>query len=420
MLRRILCLSATPVVGDDDHHRQQGLTTLEEFTGFYSGASIPFQPLRSSRPGSGRNTPVAPRSTSNISETTYTRMSPTTKLEWLLQATRPQEFDANAVIRPIRAGVRSWNRKQALCYALELAIEHNREAVPANCRQLTEEYPRSDESFLLFGVSFDFGRLSNWARDGIHTTSMSIAKREIEDLGKEMYRSDSQNVHTDAVKIAMGSQLVEILDRVPPSLRVSQSTAEAEISDYLKNRYQGSQSLKRTALNGLKMVSDRPDKLSTFDQSVKGTLGILWNYIRTVPDPKVKEQLSDSMATKLREIKMENPCAIGMIERIIDIPTAIDWSITQKLSLEHLRTELQTLAGTINEEFEREIAEYIGSIRREKDQEHIAGNPEEIFTTMKRDRFLQTADIEFGMLRGIERQEVARHAKDIFPADMIL
>lgn len=109
-----------------------------------------------------------------------------------------------------------------------------------------------------------------------------------------------------------------------------------------------------------------------------------------------------------------------MIERIIDIPTAIDWSITQKISVEHLRIELQTLAGTINEEFEREIADYIGSIRREAGDSHITGNPEEIFTAMKRDRFLQTADIEFGMLRGIDCREVAAHAEQIFPKDLTL
>jgi len=163
-----------------------------------------------------------------------------------------------------------------------------------------------------------------------------------------------------------------------------------------------------------------------FGESIKGTLCILWNYIRAVLDLDTRHQLKESMAAKLIEIHAESPCSTGMIERIIDIPTAIDWSITQKMSVQHLRDELQRMAGAVNESCDADpdinfLVDQATAIKFSAEEVKDKGPTEALtmlekeITTLKRNRFLHTAQIELFTLRGIDSKLVKTVAESIFP-----
>ena len=366
-----------------------------------------------------------------ITDAAFSAMTPLQRLQWLREATPPLQADEYPGLERITAGNRHWTRKQALCNALELAIGSKRDLVPTLCRQLISEYPAEEQTFLLFGVTFDPARLADWAREGIHTNTDAVTP-EIHDLGAQLYHSNAQNVHDPSVVIALADQFLRILARVPlQSARIPAAKAEQEITNHIQTACAATRddtkaacatkkNTETQALDGLAIVSRRPDTVHHFGHSVKECLCILWNYIQSVPDQQMQEQLKASMVAKLAEIRREGPCAVGMIERIIDIPTAIDWSITQKLSVEHLRLELQTMAAAINGRLDNETADFMAVLTQEAGQSHITGDPDDVVTHLKRERFLQTADIEFGMLRNIDRQLVAREAALIFPEGVML
>ena len=230
-----------------------------------------------------------------------------------------------------------------------------------------------------------------------------------------MYVSDPQNVHNERVVKAHVEQLTKIRQRVTPNRRIDIASCENELTILLStvpNR--------AAALHGLTLVQGRNDVISRFGVSVRATLTDVWNYIRETSDNELRSHLQLSLVAKLREINKERPCSVGMIERLIDTPTAIDWSITTALSTEHLREEMRTMAGTVNNTFEDDIAEHIALIRAGQEPSDSNVDCENILTMLKRDRFLQTADIEFGMLRGIDRKIVSREADRVFPKDIVV
>ena len=349
----------------------------------------------------------------------FERKSPQRKIAWLLRAANELRDGNHPHLSHIAVGHRRLSKKEALCFALEIAVEFRRTEAPALCTQLMQTYEAVDIKFPLFGVPFTRARLADWARDGLLNNGIVpeagiLSNRAVEGMTKTMQKSNPQNVHNPAVMIALAEQLTVISNRVPLAERISDRRALAEIRAYLQTT-----TSRTPATRGLDLVLERVDNVTNFDKSPRDTLFIVWNYMRAITDEQLKTQLKESMTTKLREIGREGPCAVGIIERVIDIPTAIDWSITQRLSLDHLRFELQTMAGTVCEEFDAENAEYVAMLKTNAAPEQEAVIDAEM-TVAKRDRFFATSDIDLGMMRGIHRPLVRTQAEAIFPADLAL
>ena len=353
-----------------------------------------------------------------IEEAAFEAMTAEQKIEWLRRAVPPLPEDEDPGTNLILVGSRSMTRKSALCLALDFAIEHKRDLVPSICRQLTNEYRADDQTFSIMGVPFSRLRLCNWAREGLAPGMPAIVPPRVEDLGKALYQDSSQNVHNTSVMNALSEQLSVIQNRVPESQRITDRQAESEIKAHIATA-----PASQSAQQGLALVLNRSDRVGHFGNSVKGSLTAMWNYIRTVRDPHIQQNLKSSMVSKLREIGSERPCTVGMITRIIDIPTAIDWSLTQTLSHEHLREELRTLAGAINESVnvELDISNQRRAFARYRQNSTDGSNSnEKELTGLIRERFMHTADIEFSMLRGIDRQVVRTQANHVFPESATL
>ena len=349
----------------------------------------------------------------------FAAKSASEKIDWLLDQLQPlTQYDASGRDRII-AGNRSLSRKEAFCYALELSLESRRDSVPEVSRRLLDEFPESTPSFLLFGIPFARGRLTEWVRGNLPQVQSNHARPEMVRLNQTLYASSGQhgnpqNVHASNVLIALAGQFQEIRRRSGSNATRTLTKTDTELRAYLNKPGN------RHALQGFETVRKRNDVMANFDDSVHGALRTLWNYIGCCSDELLKEQLRQSMVAKLSEIARESPCAVGMIERIIDIPTAIDWSLTQQISVDQLRQELQTIAGTINLELETELGDYADLVRSEAGLSHITGDPESVFSEIKRARFLQTAEVELCMLRGIDRTSVLAEANRIFPEGTVL
>ena len=348
----------------------------------------------------------------------FEAMSAEQKIVWLRKAVPPLPVDEDPGTNLISVGSRNMTRKSALCLALDFAIEHKRDLVPSICTQLTQEYRADDQTFSIMGVPFSRLRLCNWAREGLEPGTPTTVPPRVEDLGKALYEDNSQNVHKPSVVNALSAQLSVIRNRVPEGQRITDQQAEIEINAYLR-----SAPASQFTQGGLASVLNRTDCVADFGDSVKSSLTAVWNHIRNVRNSQIQQNLKASMASKLREIGRESPCTVGMITRIIDIPTAIDWSLTQTLSHEHLREELRTLAGAINEavNVELDVSDQRRALARyqlESEDGHNVDDQE--ITGLIRERFMHTAEIEFSMLRGIERKIVLTEANHVFPVSATL
>lgn len=382
-------------------------------------ANVPAPPSRASTDAQEARSPrIAARPAIpllTVSEQAFSAMSNSQKTQWLVASAQRIRDDENCMQQHIIVGDRKLSGREAVTFALELASQFNRRQVPAIARRLLEDYP--NPHFYFFGVRFESTRLEGWAREGIQSASEVEVTPQVQDLGKLLYENNSQNVHAGEAKAAQVAQLQRIKQRVVPGLCISTSSAEKEIHDYLT----ASAANIEQAQRGFNKVKALTDGVAGFNnQSPRDCLTLVWNYIRQISDDQLKADLGSALKTRFNELGREQICALGTIERMIDVPTGIDWSITAKISTEHLREELRTLAGTVNNGFEDEIKDYMRTVRDAVGTSEVTGNPEAIFTSMKRDRFLATADIEYGILRKLDRAVVATQAKHVFPADIVL
>lgn len=368
------------------------------------------------------------------------------KIEWLVSNARDIRSNPDRLDDRVVAGHRNLSAREALTFALEIAIESKKDQVPFIARELMEYFPEPGHRFQLFGVTFDSGRLALWANEnervsGAPTITQKIMPAIVEGMDRALYTSNSQNVHDDAVKNAVTAQFQRIQNRIASVKQISYQETNVEIRNFLAKNSTPSCSSSGTsspasagtssaaststqpmsdAMLGFLTVWDRTDIIDPFHVSPRHVLSCVWNYIRQVQDVNLQRNLKNALQEKLQEIVLENPCGMGMIERIIDTPTAIDWSLTSTISTDHLRDELRTLAGSVNSTFEEEIADYIDAVRAQVGTDSVHGDPEAEFTALKRDRFLQTALIEFSMFRGLDPALVRREAEHVFPADMVL
>jgi hypothetical protein len=349
----------------------------------------------------------------------FERKSDAGKINALLKVSPAIAFDQLPSAEKIRANNRLMTDKEALCYALELALKSQRSRVPEICNRLLLAYPSPTVVFPVDGIEFGREQITEWAQPGRLQTPAYAQERPVKPeftaLGRAMQRRDPQNVHSNQVVIALAAQLTSIRARVSNAQSVSQTQAETEIAEYLRSNHEY-----RRASDGFRATCARDEVNPNFGTSIRGCQVLMWNFMRSLPDQETKELLKSALAAKLSEIAIEQPCAIGMIERLIDVPTAVDVSNITQLSLPALRAELQALAARVNEQIETEEGDYIAMVRNEIGEPHINGDPEEFLSVLKRDRFLQMAQFDYCVLRGVSRTVLEEEANRIFPEGLML
>ena len=125
------------------------------------------------------------------------------------------------------------------------------------------------------------------------------------------------------------------------------------------------------------------------------------------------------MKNRLIEIGRSGICGLGLTERIIDIPTGVDWSVTNAISQEQLNIEIAQMAGDINEEYEAMYGEEADTDRNaaaNAGDTTLAGDIEARINEIKRDMFFAKAKVELVLLRDLDEAFVRREISNIFPS----
>ncbi|EGF33619.1 hypothetical protein IMCC9480_3462 [Oxalobacteraceae bacterium IMCC9480] len=322
-----------------------------------------------------------------------------------------------------KIGNRNLTVEGCIIFALEKALESNRHRVPEISATLLEHAHPATTEFLIAGVDFKRERVIEWSRNENCPEIVTINNHN-PIIDKALQASGSQNVHAYEVIIAGLAQFNAMRDRIPTDGLVSNEQAHAEIQGYLET--QPSPELAIRSLNRIMARTNinRPfdeDALmeNEFGKNVPDTMTIIWSYIRDISDADLKKRVCDSMAMKLREIERERPCITGVSQRLADIPTAIDWSLTSNISIEQLRDELAQMAGEVNEKFEIDNKEYCDMLNQEAGQAHM-GDSCTTVNDLKREMFLEKARIEFTVIRNIDPTLIRSESERIFPKGAVI
>ena len=273
---------------------------------------------------------------------------PEQRLQLLLEAASHLNSKVDEEQQLICLGDRSLTRKDCFLMALEIALVHQRELIPVISHHLIHDFPSDIQRFEILGTNLNRGQINDWAweRDLPVKTSVDVVASNVEnqmrDVANSQWRSN-QNVHETAALVAGARQLNRIKEQVRASKSLAQT--ETEINDWLRNN-----NAPPVALASLHLLMTRIYTVEGFSESPASTMALLWTHIENTNEQPLKANLLASMLEKL--IAIRYVCTTGMIQNIIDIPSAIDWSLTSAISPEQLRNEMMQLAAEVNEEFE--------------------------------------------------------------------
>jgi hypothetical protein len=376
----------------------------------------------------------------------FINLPPEGKIRILLKLAPPPPKGKEPLPRQItRAenylGSRTLTRRDALCMALELAIEHQPGSMEHIARRLLSEY-HAAMHYSLFGTMVTRKRLEEWVRgipDAQAETQFSAPEHHVQD-NLHATENPRQNAHDPQIESTFQRQMRILQNRVPWHSMVSQEETIRQITELLQATRSS-----RQARRGLDLIyRRRAYQVAQFNLSQMEALRTVWSYIQGVKDESLQRRLTNSLVVKLREIGEEQPCGHGLVERLADVPTAIDFSVTHQLSIPALRDEMCALAARECEAMELCRDEEIAMLRSYEQLvsgsdaaprglsvpmgitggASLVGDVDEadpmVDAQIKRECFLNDAQTEFVLLRGLDRGLVLQNANAVFPEDALL
>jgi len=120
---------------------------------------------------------------------------------------------------------------------------------------------------------------------------------------------------------------------------------------------------------------------------VRAVMREMWGYVRHQPED-LKKQLTAAFLARLVDIGRELPCNMGIVQRILDTPAGIDFSLTHNQpDPKMIKEEIQTMAGQMNNDFEEGLREYYPSSpsQASSSQDDDKSNDDGIVAEVKKD-----------------------------------
>lgn len=268
---------------------------------------------------------------------------PGRRIQLLLEAASHLTSRLDTEMQQVTLGSRRLTRKDCLLMALETALEHHHDLIPVISYRLVHDLPDDTARFEAFGSHLERERIIEWS-NRTNLPVKTVVNDDAANVGKQMRTLDGQNVHANVVLIAGTNTLERIRQRVPVPL--SEAQTRAGIAAHLR-----ATRAPAAALRGLEQVMNRTAMLNNFNASGASAMALMWTYITQTDEQPLRQNLLEAMQNRLSDINA-NICATGVIQRVIDIPNSVDFSVTAAISVEQLRDEMRQLAGAVNDEFD--------------------------------------------------------------------
>ena len=324
-------------------------------------------------------------------------------------ATMPERADGRRA--QLQIGVRPLGRQDCLELALELALVHQPRSIQAISQRLLNLQP-AYPTVSLFGLNFKRARIAAWS-EGRDLPIVSNLSETAQQLDTELARDNEQNVHAGPV-IQQGQQQLRKMQRVGDK-SITAAQTYRQIEAYLRTS-----GAPQAAYDGLTLVQAIHGQIPHFNITLDGAIAIVWRYLKAQNDVALSDQLHGAFIARLIDIAEALPCGLGMLQRLVDTPTAVDFSMTASVSPQALRDEVAAMAAEVNEEFEALYGEASEAQLRAAPPQPDAPDPALQMSEIKRAMVLQRAEVELVILRKLSPELVRQTVDIVFPQGMVL
>lgn len=205
---------------------------------------------------------------------------------------------------------------------------------------LGESYSRRDIDFWISHLKND----PNWKPPKSVNALAGEWDMAIEDQNKER---GAQNVHMTAVQAYTFDLYDSLSKRIGklPEMTVQQAAIEIKAAF----QHQPNAALLKSGLEKVLLSIFRPAETGLRD-SASHALVMMWQYIRSHPDPTVKESLEEALWSRLAEIgRHEWICSVGLLQRILDVPSGVDDSLNVFARRRQIEEDVIKIAAAVYE-----------------------------------------------------------------------
>lgn len=219
--------------------------------------------------------------------------------------------------------------------------------------------------------------------------------------------NNRQNVHDAAVR-GNAARVLDIMDKKSAGIdSPNNRQITAWVNKLCKNHPNSA-----AILAGLqKSLHDhRTDSAWSVNVSPFQTLTRVTKYIWATKDQTLKQNLTDSLLTRLREISNEDPCITGVLQRLIDVPNGIDPDMGFINVSDQIAQEMSTVASKAFDQFTNLIDEGLNALPLHEI------NPEPETPTVEqigRQMFATRVHQEMHQLGGIPEEQLTQHIKNL-------
>lgn len=311
----------------------------------------------------------------------------------------------------LQIGPRPLGRRECLELALELALLHQPDAVPRISTHLLALEPEY-ATLSLFGINFKRARIVAWA-DGIDLPVTADRIGQQRAIDAVLQRDDAENVHAIPV-VQQGLERIRRMQFQGDQL-LGVERVYRQIEAHMRRC-----SAPQAAFDGLQRVQAAPDRVPHFFITPSDAVTIVWRYVNAQTDPALAADLRAAVVARLVDIGETRPCGLGMVQRLIDTPTAIDFSMAGPISAEALRDEVAALAAEVNEEFDALYGEAAEAQLHALPPAPHSGARACKISEIKRAMLYQRAHVELVLLRKLSREQMEQAVNQIFPAGLVL
>ena len=324
-------------------------------------------------------------------------------------ATMPSRADDR---RPhLQIGARPLGRQDCLELALELALVHQRDSVPAISRSLLD-LQSVNATVSLFGMNFKRARITAWADSRDLPEKFSNTENS-QQLDRQLLLNDEENVHAAPVLQHGLQQIRQMQCQGNQSLSVDQTYRQ--IAAYLR-----STGAPQSSFDGIARVRTMPDQIPHFNITLDTAIVIVWGYLKAQAMSPLSVPLHAAFVARLVDIAETQPCGLGMLQRLVDTPTAIDFSMTTPISVQALRDEVAALAAEVNEEFDALYGDGAELQLRAAPPQPDSSDSTLRVSEIKRAMVVQRAEVELVVLRKLSPELVKQVVDQVFPEGMVL
>jgi hypothetical protein len=163
----------------------------------------------------------------------------------------------------------------------------------------------------------------------------------------------------------------------------------------------------RAGLNSC-IANNEFDQNSPGAMTPKRLLGNVCQYIQATNNTDMRSNLTAALLVRLNEIDIEQPCVVGVSQRLLDVPNGIDPDMDFAGRTAQVGQDVAALAGKTYNQFSDLVDEGLQAIQAFENNREIAGH-DDVITNIGQNMFSSRLKNDLSRLGGISEADIAPH-----------